>query len=217
MATPIFNIQDIDLYNILIGFVTDNVTDIRTNRKNKRWVFDQYPENDSNYPECVVEINSSTPKIDSAAQFLVQEKNGSGNVIKEVYYMVEECPVKIRVLTLKDLDHKKKGKTNGFEVTVNSTQLYLNDKTANLYLNQKIKELFYFKYRDLIKNYTYKDCKIIQKIRVIGVDRVYEASDRVWASDIIVNIEFRNLYVKEYSDTGELINEYSLILNLQTD
>ena len=208
MAIPTLdNIPELDIYNIFMSFISDNVTDIRTNRKNSGWVFSKFPTNDSNYPECVVDINSSTPNSTSAAQFLAQEKNGAGQVTKEMYFIKEECPIKLRVLSLKD---------SNYIVNTGIRDLNLKDKTVNLYLQDKIKRIFMFKYLDLIKNYKYDDISIIEKVRVTSVDRVYEANSRVWATDITVTIDFKNLYIKEYNE-GELINEYSLILNLETD
>jgi len=218
MTVPtLYNVSDIDLYNIFINFITDNVTDIRSSRKNKRWVFDQFPHEDSNYPEVVVEIADSSIVSGSAAQILNIEKDASGNVTKEVYFMQEECPVKLRILTLKDTDNgSKTTNKNRFEVTINGTTRYLRDKAVNLYLNKKIKDLFFFKYVDLIKNYKYQNYSIIEKVRVETNQRIYEGNERTWVTDVIVNIKFNNLYIKEYDGTGELINEYSLVLNLET-
>jgi len=203
---PIYNIGKYDLYNIFINFITDNVSDIRSTRKNERWVFDEFPTSNDNYPECVVEIPSSTPIDSSTTHFLYQEKTGV-NVTKEVYYALEEASIKVRVLSLKD---------SKYSVTIDGATKYLKKKSVNLYLAQKIKEIFVFKYVDLINNNLYNDdIKIIEKVRVSSTDRVYESNEMVWASDIVVNVQFKNVYIKEYSGTGELIQTYSLVLNLE--
>lgn len=197
MAIPtLYNIPEIDLYNILMSFITDNVTDIRSDRKNKRWVFDTYPTTNSNYPEIVVDINSSIIIPNSAAQYCGNQIV-NGDLKKEFYFIQEEIPVKVRVLTLKDSEY-----------SVNIGKL--KDKAINLYLQSEVKDIFMFKYIDLIKNYIYDNVRLIEKVRVTSVDRVYESNSRVWASDVTVTINIKNLKVKEY-EQGDLINEYTLI------
>lgn len=193
-TTGVGNIDTFNLIQVIGNHITDNVTDIRTDRSNSRWVFPTLPKDKSNYPEAVVEIKNVNYNEDSAGRVLCFEELDSGNYA-EYYYRHAFSDVIITVLTEKE---------SQFTVTRNSTEMFLTNQPLNLYICNSISDAIKWGKDDLLDYFM--DIKETRKTPV------FEDSPQVWASEIRIEVEFYDVWLKTYSSDGELVDEYSLTL-----
>jgi len=193
--SSIGNIDTFNLIQVIGNHITDNVTDIRTDRTNSRWVFPTLPKDRTNYPEVVVELKNVNYDEDSADRFLESEELGSGDY-REYYYRYAAAEVIIIVLTEKE---------SQFTVTRNGTEMFLTNQPLNLFLCNSISDAIKWKKDDLLDYFM--DIKETRKTPV------FEDDPQTWASEIRLEIEFYDIWVKDYSDDGELVDEYSLTLS----
>lgn len=185
----------IDSFNIIevIGnHITNNVTDIRTDRTNSRWVFPTLPKDKTNYPEAVVELKNINYNENSPANFFKSEELESG-YYREYYYREANADVIITVLTEKE---------SQFSVTRNGTSMFLTNQPLNLYICNSISDSIKWNKSDFLEDFI--------DIREIRKTPVFEDDPQTWASEIRVEVEFFDVWVKDYSDDGELLDEYSL-------
>jgi uncharacterized protein YneR len=191
------NIDTFDIVQVIGNLISDNVTDIRTNRKNPRWVFPTFPDDDVNYPEIVVELKSVSYDDISAGRFFKEEVEESTGDYLQYYTRYGVAEVRITVLT---------EKKTPYEVVRNGTTLYLTNQPLNLYLCNSISDALKWKRDDLLQYFI--------DFRVMKKSPVFEDDSNTWASEIDCEVEYQDIWVKRYDASGELVDEYSLIVNI---
>jgi hypothetical protein len=188
---------DIDSFDIIetIGsFISDNVIDIRTDRKNIRWIFPTLPKDRTNYPEAVVEIKNITYDDQSADMYLNSETLVGGNYV-EYYGRSAMADVLITVLTEKE---------SQFTVQRNGESLFLTNQPLNLYIINQISDAIKWYKSELLEDFV--------DVRVIRKTPVFEDAPQTWASELRIEIDYQDVWAKEYSASGELLTEYSLTI-----
>lgn len=181
---------------VIGNFISNNVTDIRTDRKNPRWVFPTMPKDRANYPTVVVELKTLDYTDNGAGMFLGSELTELGNYN---HYYQRECVADIRLTILTEKESK-------FQVTRNDTGMYLTNQPLNLFLANKISDAINWNKEDLLGDFI--------DIRVMKKTPVFEDDPHAWASEIILEAEMQDVWVKEYDSTGELVDQYSLTLSV---
>jgi len=191
------NIDTFDIIQVIGNLITDNVTDIRTNRTNNRWVFPVFPDDKSNYPEIIVELLGVNYEDISAGRLLSTETEISTGDYLEYYTRYGMADLTITVLS---------EKKTSYSVVRNGTTLYLNNQPLNLYLCNAITDALKWKRDDLIEYFI--DFRIIKKTPV------FEDDPNTWASEIKCEVEYQDVWVKRYNVTGELVASYSLAVGI---
>ena len=177
------------------NFLDKKIVDIRKNRSNKRWIFPEFPKSDSNYPEIVIEITSSNyENFGGGDNYSHNETYANGDYI-EYYNKILKCVIHIYVLTSKEEE---------YEVFQGQDKIYLTNKPLNLYLANKVKDV-------MNQNRTEFVCgdNKFNEIQLTDIGFPYENNKHSWASDLTIEIELQDYWVKEYAK-GELIASYNL-------
>ena len=190
-------IDAFEVIQIVGNLISDNVTDIRTDRTNSRWVFPVFPDDLSNYPEVIVELKSINYEDISAGRYLSTETEETTGDYLEYYTRYGTADLVLTVLS---------EKKPSYTVTRNSTSLYLNNQPLNLYLCNAITDVLKWKRDELL------ECFI--DFRVIKKSPVFEDDPNTWASEIKCEVEYQDIWVKRYDASGELIKEYSLTVSI---
>lgn len=187
------SIDTFSIIEVIGNFITSNVTDIRTDRKSTKWVYPVLPKKPTNYPEAIVEIKNISYSDESAAMFLETQTTDG---YKEYYYKSAEADVLITVLTEKE---------SQFNVTRNGSDLYLTNQPLNLYIINQISDAINWNKSELLESFI--DISVTRKTPV------FEDDPQTWASELRLAVEYQDVWVKEYSSDGELLEEYSLTID----
>ena len=185
--------------NEVIGnLIASKVIDIFKDRKGNRWVYPTFPEEDSELPEVVVEVEAVSYEPDSAGNFLYEETLPNGD-LRKYYYKKAIYPVHIYVIT---------GRKDEFTVLENGKDLFLSNKPLNIYLTLKIVNVLRVHRGEmLLKHFDGFDEQ--------SVSPAFEDNKSQWASDIMYEVKAKDVWVKEFHK-GEIIRDYSLAVNLIT-
>lgn len=191
------SVGQIDTFNLVerIGnFITNNVEDVRSNRTSDRWVYPTFPKTGTNYPQVVVEIKQVIYNETAADRFL-QTVSGENGDYKEYFYREADAIVLLTILSEKE---------SQYEVERQGNKMYLTNQPLNLYIADLISEQIKIKKYDLMNESEFIDIRETRKTPV------YDNDPQSWASEIRLEVEFLDVWVKDYSSTGELVSEYSL-------
>lgn len=191
----------IDTYDIVDDVISQNVTDINTNRSGNRWVYPTFPEktNSYNLPQVIIEFKINREDNDSAADYLTEYYDNNSNSYKVLTYKKVEATCQIYVITLKE---------KAFTVTFNGANKYFSEKPLNLYVKEMVKKALVEKRSDLLT--------VFDEFRPrVGGETTYENGEHTWVTQLSIPVEYKNVYVNEYQD-GELIASYDLNKTIQT-
>ena len=188
------SIDTFQVIEVIGNLISNEVTDIRTDRKSDKWVYPIFPKKRTNYPEAVVEIKDINYDDASANRFLCSETLESGNYA-EYYYRDAIADVLLTVLTEKE---------SQFEVTRNGTEYFLTNQPLNLYIVNQIHDAIKWNKSDLLEYFI--DIKVLKKTPV------FEDDPNTWAGELRIEVEYQDVWAKEYSASGELLTQYSLTI-----
>lgn len=195
METKLETLKFIDVNDLFINIISDNITDIRTDRLNDRWVFPTLPDshNYNNYPIVVIKTTDKRYLPESAGKFLKEEYDNDNGVYKEYYYNMVEAQCNYFVMTEKDKTYTTifNGETYGFK-----------NKPLNEYLTGQVIFVLQTKREELLK--VLEDAG-----RNFEVEETFENNKYIWSSQIRFPIKYKEVWVKEYQD-GELLSTYTL-------
>ena len=188
---------EIKLFNVveIIGnLIEDNISDPAGKTK---WVFPTFSTNDSNLPQVTVKMLPPVYEDDSADSFLYEEVSTGTIKYKEYYYKKATVPVNLYILT---------GKQQSYTVGVGVDALYLTNQPLNIYLTEQIKNLLW---KEQENKDTFQD--EFERVRVLGIDPAFRDDENTWASEIQLEVKYKDVWVKEYDEDG-IVNEYSLTI-----
>lgn len=191
MTLPI----EFEIYETVGNLLQNKVVDIKTDRKNSRFVFPTFTTNNSQLPQYTIKLGESTTEEDSAGDYLQDETLENGDY-KVYYYKKITFPIHIYAVT------SKEGNIN---VTELNNNFFLDGKKLNIYWQNLAKQCIY-RNIDILKS-KFTDFKIQ------NVSTTFDNNEYSWASDITCQVIAKDKWVKEYHK-GELIKEYSLSQNI---
>ena len=189
--TILYNIPTFDVYEVVGSLLNNNIEDIRLDRKGSRWIFPTFSNNDVNYPNITLNVESVNYVEDSAGNYLYEEM-GSDGIYRVYRYKIATAPLLLTVLT---------GKEDGYTVNINSENAYLKNKPLNIYLLEKVKSVIRTKRKDLLKYF--------RDINVRSLEMPFDNNKRSYASILNIEVKFREIWVDEYEE-GTIINSYTL-------
>lgn len=181
------------LYEFIGNILTSELEDIRKDRKNKKWIFPVFPEDDSNLPEIVLELGPINYESESSTNFLGYLNN---NKASPIYYRKANSQFRITVLT-------EKRDVNKYKVTKNNIEYYLYGEKLNTFLMNEVKDLLFNKHEEGALN------RAFDKFRFNNIEFNYDVNKTMWGSTLLIDIEFRDFIVREYKE-GSIIREYSI-------
>ena len=186
-----------NVYEVIGNLIEDNISDPAGKAK---WVFPTFTTNDSSLPQVTVKVLSPTYEDDSADSFLeggAVEDEGSV-VYREKYYKKALVPVNVYVIT---------GKTQSYELGSGANARYLTNQPLNIYLAEQIKNLLWLKQEnsDTFQNE-------FERLKVLGIDLAFRDEANTWASEIQLEVKYKDVWVKEYAEDG-IVSVYSLNTN----
>jgi len=186
---------NIGFFTVLETFgnlIQDNVQDIKIDRTNKRWVFPEFPEKNTNLPQVVLKLAPFNYESNSNSNIIFTET--IGEIYNEYYYRKATSQIQIYVLTEKRTSYK---------VTRENTEFHLYGEKLNSYLTNEIKEMIWKQHEFGILP------ELFDKAEVTNIEFNYDDTKTVWGSTILCDIVFKDYFVKKYN-SGELIASYSL-------
>jgi len=183
-----------DVVEVIGSLIQAHVTDLNTSRPKNKWVFPEFPEEDSNLPEVVVKLGNPDIMNDSAGNFLYSEYDSENEVFKEYYYKKVSAPVRLIVIT-------KKTQNDSVKVTFNNSDMYLKNKPLNIYLTEQVKHMFWQRRGDVLDYF--------DDFKMENIESAFDNNKWSWGSIINCIIEYKDCFRKD-TDSDGIVKEYNL-------
>ena len=175
-----------------------------TEKKNKRWIFPEFPESEEVLPEIVIELATPSYEAVSAGNNLKREQVSS-SIYKEYYYKKATSSITFNIITSKEFS----AKVTNVDGDGEREELFLKNRMPNIFLFERLKNLINSQ-RELF-------FEILENINITDTEMTFENDSKTWASTMTCEIEWKDIWVNTYVDTG-LISSYSLgITDINSD
>ena len=182
----------------------DHTEMIKIKGPNNRFVYPDFPEADSSYPQIVLKLDNIDYQGAGAGNFLYAEAIPNG--YKAYYGKLATATLNLYVMSSKKTITSDA--TNKLKFIRNGEELYLSDQVLNSYLGNIAKEIIW---NEVEKGSFYRyGLKVKQK----PMKPAFEDGKNKWTTQLSYDIEYIDFIVLEYYNGG-LLRQYSLNLTVQ--
>jgi len=182
---------EIEYFNVIeeLGNILDsNITDIKAGRT--KWIFPTYPNATSVLPQITIKIDAIDYSSQGAGDVLYEEQV-STTLFKTYYSKMASAAITVYVTS---------AKLETFTVTSGGTDLFLNNQPLNMFLINEVKNVILRKRESFLAKF--------ENVKLTTVNPSYENNKYSWASEVKINIKYKDTWVDEFVD-GELIDSYT--------
>ena len=172
----------------LFNVINDNVPDInstrasKTDARGKQWIFPTLPAAiDQNYPRIAIISDDVTFEEYGAGDFIETIKDGSGNVIREIFGNLATIPITITAFV-------RRNRPEQITNYDGSNETAQNEKVASWLIDRVQKTIF--QNQDFLKA---KDLRT----RVLSISSSYNDSEYLIGKNLDIEIEIPNVFTEE--------------------